>query len=65
MPLLERGLAALVLGALNPLLALAATVETGPGEDADCKGVLTQANKPGTSAAAAGAAKAKGAKQQR
>jgi uncharacterized protein involved in outer membrane biogenesis len=64
-PLAERGIAALVLGALNPLLALAATVETGPGEDADCKGVLSQANKPSTGAAAAGAAKAKGAKQQR
>ncbi|MDR6890104.1 MULTISPECIES: AsmA family protein [Variovorax] len=63
-PLAERGLAALVLGALNPLLALAATIETGPGEDADCKGVLAQANKPGTGAAAAGAAKAKGAKQR-
>lgn len=63
-PLAERGLAALVLGALNPLLALAATIETGPGEDADCKGVLSQANKPGTGAAAAGAAKAKGAKQR-
>ncbi len=62
-PLAERGLAALVLGALNPLLALAATIETGPGEDADCKGVLSQANKPG-SGAAAGAAKAKGAKQR-
>lgn len=64
-PLAERGIAALVLGALNPLLALAATIETGPGEDADCKGVLSQANKPSTGAAAAGAAKAKGAKQQR
>jgi uncharacterized protein involved in outer membrane biogenesis len=63
-PLAERGLAALVLGALNPLLALAATIETGPGEDADCKSVLAQANKPGTGAAAAGAAKAKGAKQR-
>lgn len=37
---------ALVLGAINPLLALAATVETGPGQDADCSGVLTQAAKP-------------------
>ena len=63
-PLAERGLAALILGAINPLLALAATVETGPGEDADCKSVLSQANKPGTGPAAAGAAKAKGAKQR-
>lgn len=62
-PLAERGLAALALGAINPLLALAATIETGPGEDADCKGVLGDANRPTAGAAANGAAKAKGAKQ--
>lgn len=62
-PLAERGLAALVLGALNPLLALAATIETGPGQDADCKGVLAEAQKPSAGAAAVGAAKAKGAKK--
>ncbi len=37
---------ALVLGAINPLLALAATIETGPGQDADCSEVLAQAAKP-------------------
>jgi uncharacterized protein involved in outer membrane biogenesis len=37
---------ALVLGAINPLLALAATVETGPGQDANCRAVLAQAAKP-------------------
>lgn len=37
---------ALVLAAINPLLALAATVETGPGQDADCQAVLVQAAKP-------------------
>ena len=63
-PLAERGLAALVLGALNPLLALAATIETGPGQDADCKGVLSEAQKPSAGAPAAGAAKAKGAKKK-
>jgi len=61
-PLAQRGLAALALGAVNPLLALAATVESGPGEDSDCKSVLGQANKPGAGPAAAGAAKAKGAR---
>ena len=55
---------ALALGAVNPLLALAATIETGPGEDSDCKAVLAQANKPTAGAAANGAARAKGAKQQ-
>ena len=34
---------ALVLAAINPLLALAATIETGPGEDADCAAVLSKA----------------------
>ena len=36
----------MLLGAINPLLALAATIETGPGEDADCAKVLTQAARP-------------------
>lgn len=62
-PLAGRGLAALALGVVNPLLALAATIETGPGEDADCKGVLAEANKPSTGAAAVGATKAKTARQ--
>jgi len=62
-PLVERSLVALALGAINPLLALAATIETGPGQDADCKGVLADANHPTAGAAANGAARAKGAKQ--
>ena len=62
-PLAGRGLAALALGIVNPLLALAATIETGPGLDADCKSVLADANKPSTGAAAAGAAKGKSARQ--
>jgi hypothetical protein len=47
---------ALLLGAINPLLALAATIETGPGKDADCERVLAQASpvkppeKPGAAA---------------
>ncbi|MBT2326528.1 AsmA family protein [Variovorax paradoxus] len=58
-PLATRGAAALALGAINPLLALAATVETGPGVDADCQEVLAQAKQPTSRAAASGAAKAK------
>jgi uncharacterized protein involved in outer membrane biogenesis len=48
---------ALLLGALNPLLALAATVETGPGKDADCERVLALASpvKPPEKPAAAAA----------
>lgn len=37
---------ALALGAINPLLALAATVETGPGKDANCGAILQQAASP-------------------
>ena len=37
---------ALLLGAVNPLLGLASTIETGPGKDADCAGVLTLAATP-------------------
>jgi len=62
-PLAARGLAALALGAINPLLALAATIETGPGKDADCAEVLNGARTPSSGAAASGAAKAKSARQ--
>lgn len=46
--LVERGGLALALGLINPLLALAATIETGPGEDADCRSVLAAAADPKT-----------------
>jgi len=45
-PLAARAGAVLALGALNPLLGLAATVETGPGQDVDCDAVLRQAAAP-------------------
>ena len=61
-PLAARGLAALALGAINPLLALAATIETGPGKDADCQAVLQDARKPTSAGAASGASKAKTAR---
>ena len=41
-----RAAAALALGAINPLLALAATIETGPGEDANCGAILRAAAAP-------------------
>lgn len=44
--LLARGAAAALLGAVNPLLALAATIETGPGEDAPCGAILKEAADP-------------------
>jgi len=62
-PLVARGLAALALGAINPLLALAATVETGPGQNADCQEVLSEARTPQSAAAKEGATKGKAAKQ--
>jgi AsmA family protein len=37
---------ALALAAVNPLLALAATVETGPGKDANCGPALREASSP-------------------
>jgi uncharacterized protein involved in outer membrane biogenesis len=46
--LMERGALAVALGAVNPLLALAATVETGPGEDANCGAILREAASPRT-----------------
>ena len=41
--LIERAAVAIGLGAINPLLGLASTIETGPGKDADCAGTLQQA----------------------
>jgi len=61
-PLAGRGIAALALGAVNPLLALLATIETGPGKDADCRAALERAKQPAAAAAAKGAATAKAAR---
>lgn len=44
--LVARAGIAIALGALNPLLGLASTVETGPGKDADCGAVLKAAATP-------------------
>jgi uncharacterized protein involved in outer membrane biogenesis len=41
-----RAGAVIALGLLNPLLALAATIETGPGKDADCRATLALAANP-------------------
>ena len=37
---------AIALGVVNPFLALLATIETGPGQDADCTGALAIASNP-------------------
>jgi AsmA family protein len=39
---------AVALGAVNPLLALAATIETGPGKDSDCEQTLALAGASAT-----------------
>jgi uncharacterized protein involved in outer membrane biogenesis len=39
-PLAARAGAAVLLGLVNPLAALAATIETGPGTDSDCETLL-------------------------
>ena len=53
--LIGRAGLALALSAINPLLGLAATVETGPGKDADCNAVLQEAAAPAAAARAAAA----------
>ncbi len=45
---------AIALAAINPLLALAATVETGPGVDANCAQALETARKSGAGAQSGG-----------
>ena len=44
---------AIALGVINPLLALLATIETGPGQDADCSAALGIAANPKSKAQAA------------
>jgi uncharacterized protein involved in outer membrane biogenesis len=46
---------ALVLGAINPLLGLFATVDSGHSKDVDCSAVLAQAKAPAATARAAAA----------
>lgn len=60
MSVAKRAGLAIALGVINPLLALAATVETGPGEDTNCSEVLAQ----GKAGKVPAAAKAPGASTQ-
>lgn len=41
-----RGLGAVALGAVNPLLALLPLIETGPGKDSDCARMIHEALQP-------------------
>jgi uncharacterized protein involved in outer membrane biogenesis len=56
--LASRAGLAIALGAINPLLALAATVETGPGLNADCATALRDAATPQAASRAGGNAPA-------
>ena len=58
-PLVARAAAVVVGAAINPLLGLAATLETGPGEDADCGAVLRDARTPDSPTARRAASRAK------
>ncbi|MDA7416622.1 AsmA family protein [Xenophilus arseniciresistens] len=58
-PLIARAAAVVAGASINPLLALAATLEPGPGKDADCAALRADANKPASAAARQGAARAK------
>lgn len=58
-PLLARAAGVVAGATINPLLALAATLETGPGKDADCGAVLQDARTPDSRTASQGAARAK------
>ena len=48
---------AIALGVINPLLALLGTIETGPGQDADCRSALAVAADPKAKAAPSNAQK--------
>lgn len=49
-PLAARGAAGLLLGLVNPLLAVVPFVETGPGEDTDCGQLMSQVKAKGLKA---------------
>jgi hypothetical protein len=46
-PLVARAAAALGLAAINPALAILATIENGPGKDTDCGKLLAEAKSKG------------------
>jgi hypothetical protein len=52
--LAARGVGAALLGLVNPLLALAPFIETGPGKDSDCARLLATADSWSGRAAAPG-----------
>jgi uncharacterized protein involved in outer membrane biogenesis len=55
-PLAARGAAGLLLGMVNPLLAVIPFIETGPGEDTDCGQLLKRVKSEGVKAPAREAA---------
>lgn len=61
--LASKGLASLLLGLINPVLAVVPLIETGPGKDSSCSDLIAQAQgwKPAEDAAAR-ATKSEGAR---
>jgi uncharacterized protein involved in outer membrane biogenesis len=57
-PLAMRGAAGLLLGMVNPLLAVVPFIESGPGEDTDCGQLMTRVKREGVKAPAQAAASA-------
>ncbi|RFC34990.1 MAG: AsmA protein/hypothetical protein [Candidatus Nitrotoga sp. SPKER] len=53
--LVERGLGAVLLGIINPLLALIPLIETGPGLDSDCGRLIQKTQEPASHKTAVGA----------
>jgi uncharacterized protein involved in outer membrane biogenesis len=51
-PIALRGAAAVLLGAVNPLLAVIPFIETGPGEDSDCGQLMKQVKSEGVKGSA-------------
>jgi len=62
--LIARAGMVLALTVINPLLGLAATIETGPGQDADCTAVLKAATTPNAASPSAQAPAPAGAGSQ-
>ena len=52
--LAKRGIGAVLLGVINPLLALLPLIETGPGLDSDCGRLIQKAKEPAPHKAAVG-----------
>lgn len=60
--IVAKGLGALLLGAVAPLLAVVPLIEEGPGKDSNCGKLIAEAAKPSKGSAAAGGSRKRAAK---